>query len=97
MQAQLSVISIGVTQHSLGDYKPALASQQRALNICLKLFGEEHASTADSYHGLGVIQDSLGDIKLALESYLRSSHIRFKLGEEYIAPERVLGNSSLEI
>ena len=56
MQAQLSALSyysIGVTQHSLGDYKSALASQQRALNIRLKLFGEEHASTADSYYGLG--------------------------------------------
>ncbi|MCG8404213.1 MAG: tetratricopeptide repeat protein, partial [Phycisphaerales bacterium] len=60
----LSYYSIGVTQHSLGDYKSALASQQRALNIRLKLFGEERASTADSYYGLGVIQDSLGDIKL---------------------------------
>ena len=30
------------------DYKAALQSHQRALAIRIKLFGEEHKSTADS-------------------------------------------------
>ena len=41
-----------VTQHQLGDLTSALQSHQRALDIRIKLFGEEHASTADSYPNL---------------------------------------------
>ena len=45
--------SVGVTQHSLGNYTAALESKKRALNIRIKLFGEEHFKAADSYHSLG--------------------------------------------
>ena len=38
------------------DYKEALQSHQRALAIRIKLFGEEHESTAGSYFSLGVTQ-----------------------------------------
>jgi len=44
MQAQLSYLSLGVTQSALGDHTSAVQSKQRALDIRLKLFGEEHAS-----------------------------------------------------
>ena len=40
--------SLGVTKQQLGDLTSALHAHQRALEISLKLFGEEHASTADS-------------------------------------------------
>ena len=71
------------TQHSKGDFKAALASKQRTLDIRLKLFGEEHASTADSYHDLGITQYSLGDFKAALDSNQHALDIRLKLfGEE---------------
>ena len=53
---------LGVTHHSLGDFKAALDSEKHALEIRLKLFGEEHPSTADSYHSLGVTHHSLGDL-----------------------------------
>ena len=42
--------SFGTAQISLGDLNEALGSYQHALDIRRKLFGEEHASTADSYH-----------------------------------------------
>ena len=58
---------LGVTHRSLGDFKAALDSVQHALEIRLKLFGEEHASTADSYHNLGVSHHFLGDFKAALD------------------------------
>ena len=47
---------LGVTQHAMHDYTSALHSHQPALAIRIKLFGEEHESTADSYRQLGVTQ-----------------------------------------
>ena len=40
---------IGATQNSLGNFDAALDSIQHALDIRLKLFGEDHPRTADSY------------------------------------------------
>ena len=59
-----------ITQ-ALLDFKAALDSEQYAVEIHLKLFGEEHASTVDSYHGLGVTQNSLGDFTAAVDSVRR--------------------------
>ncbi|XP_068751503.1 uncharacterized protein [Montipora capricornis] len=76
--------SLGVTQHSLGDFTSALQSDQRALDVRIKLFGEDHASTADSYHSLGVTQHSLGDFTSALQSNQRALDVRIKLfGEDH--------------
>ena len=47
-----------MTQHSLGDFTSALQSDQRALDVGIKLLGEDHASITDSYHSLGVTQHS---------------------------------------
>ena len=41
--------SVGVTQHSLGNYISTLKSKKRAYDIKMKVFGEEHLQTADSY------------------------------------------------
>ena len=38
------------------DYTSALQSDQRALAIRIKVFGEEHERTADSYRHLGATQ-----------------------------------------
>ena len=66
------------------DYKAALQSKQRALAIRIKLFGEEHESTADSYFSLGVTQHEMKDYKAALQSDQRALAIRIKLfGEEH--------------
>ena len=76
--------SLGDTQHAQGDFSSALQSAQRALDIRLKLFGEEHASTADSYHSLGDTQHAQGDFSSALQSAQRALDIRLKLfGEEH--------------
>ena len=48
------------------------------------MFGEEHASTADSYFILGIDQQFLGDFDAALSSFQHAHDIRLKLfGEEY--------------
>ena len=55
-----------------------------ALHIRIKLFGEEHPETADSYHSVAVTQHSLSDYSAALESAKRALDIRIKLfGEEH--------------
>ena len=48
------------------DNSAALQSHQRALDIQLKLFGEDHESTADSYRELGVTQCNMHDYSAAL-------------------------------
>ena len=57
---------MGITQGKMHDYTSALHSHQRALAIRIKLFGEEHESTADSYWDLGVIQYEMDDYTSAL-------------------------------
>ena len=50
----------------------------------IKLFGEEHENTADSYRTLGVTQQALHDYKAALQSHQHALAIRIKLfGEEH--------------
>ena len=54
-----------------------------ALAIRIKLFGEEHESTAASYRKLGVTQASMYDYTSALESHQCELAIRIKqFGEE---------------
>ena len=59
--------SIGVTQREKKDYVSALPSFERALNIKLKLCGEQHATTADSYDSTGVTQHEMKDDVSALQ------------------------------
>ena len=51
----------------MGDFKEDLQFKERALTIRIKLFGEEHQSTADSYYSLGITQHKMGDFKAALQ------------------------------
>ena len=68
----------------MGDFNSALQSDQRALDIRVKLFGEEHSDTAQSYYSLGVTQHALGDFTSAHHSHQRALDIRVKLfGEEH--------------
>ena len=62
----------------------ALQSNQHALDIRVKLLGEEHPDTAESYFNLGVTQHALGNFSSALQSKLRALDIGIKLfGEEH--------------
>ena len=46
----------------------ALQPYLHALYIRVKLFGEEHSDTAQSYFNLGVTQHALGNFSSALQS-----------------------------
>ena len=58
----------------MGDFTLALRSHQHALDIRLKLFGEDHASTADCHCSMGNTQCEVNDDTSALQSH----HIRRK-------------------
>ena len=71
-------------QRKMQNYSQAVQSAQRALDIWLELFGEEHSSTADSYHALSYTQHAQGDFSSARQSAQRALDIRLELfGEEH--------------
>ena len=77
-------LKLGKVYYSMMNYSEALQAQQRALEITIKLFGEEHESTADSYSQLSLTQRNMGDFTSALHSDQRALAIRIKLfGEEH--------------
>ena len=63
----------------MGNFSSALQFDQRALDIRVKLFGEEHPNTAECYVSLGVTQYASGDFLSALQSHQHALDIRIKL------------------
>ena len=59
---------IGDAHFALNDYTSALQSFQCALEIRIKVFGEEH-STADILYSLGETFFTLNDLTPALQSF----------------------------
>ena len=57
--------------------KSMLRNCQVALDNSVTRFGEEHPSTADSYHLVGVTQHGLGDTTSTLQSKQRTYRLRF--------------------
>ena len=53
----------------MNDYDSALKSHQQALNIRLKLHGDEHTDTGDSYDWIRGIQFAMKAYESALESF----------------------------
>ena len=60
----------------------AFQSNQRALDISVKFFGEEHQDTDQRYFNLAVTQHALGNFFSALQSHQRALEIRLKLIRE---------------
>ena len=84
MKALLTATVTCVTHHQMHEYKAALQSHQLALAIRIKLFGEQHESTTDSYRRLSVTQYEMYDYIAALQSDQLALGIRIKLfGEEH--------------
>ena len=81
-----SYIDHGQDMYHMKNYLQALQSYHHALEIGLRLFGEEHASTAKSYYSLGLTKHELGDFTSAVQSHQRALDIRVKLfGEDHAA------------
>ena len=60
---------------------------RHVLETRLNLFGEEHASTADSYDALVLTQLCLDDLEGALESAKHVPHLPLELGEKQAGPD----------
>ena len=68
----------------MGDSLSAFQSDQRAFDIRVKLFGEEHPDTAKSYFNLEVTQNAVDNISSAHHSKQCALDIRVQLsGEEH--------------
>ena len=75
-----------MTQYQLGDCTSALQSDQHALDVRKKVFGEEHAKTAHSYYDIRVTEYQLGDYTFALQSHQHALDVKRKLfGEEHVS------------
>jgi hypothetical protein len=62
------------------DYKSALVSHQHALEIRLKLFGEDHPGTAESYDNIELVQDRMkSGVSIRLEQKKSSDLIKYLL------------------
>ena len=46
-------------KHTMTDYKFALESYKKALQVRLELYGEYHPDTARSYQDIGLVQDCM--------------------------------------
>ena len=74
----------GMALRKMQNYSEAIQSFQRALDVVIDLFNEEHPDTARSYFNLAVTQHASGDFLSALQSHQRALEIRVKvLGEEH--------------
>ncbi|XP_066015507.1 uncharacterized protein [Pocillopora verrucosa] len=70
----------GMALRKMQNYSEAIQSFQRALDVAIDLFNEEHPDTARSYFNLA----ASGDFFSALQSHQRALEIRVKLfGEEH--------------
>ena len=69
-------IHSGSRKNYLRDFTLALQSHQHALDVKRKLFREEHANTADSYHSLGITQHEHADYTSALRSKQHGLDVR---------------------
>ena len=79
-----SYIDHGHNLNQMENHLEALQSYHHALDTALKSFGEEHASTAQSYFSLGLEQQIVDDFTSAFHSHQRALDIRVKLfGEEH--------------
>ena len=58
------------------DYSAALQSHQHGLVICIKLFGEEHESTADGYWQVGLTQNEMHAYRADVQCHQRAMAIR---------------------
>ena len=77
-------LDLGRFHYYKQNYQEAFNAYQRALEITLNYFGEEHINTADSCYLIGITQLDLGDYTSALQALQHALGVRRKLfGEEH--------------
>ncbi len=71
--------NLGMLKYNIGDYPSADEYLYQALEQKLEIYGEDHASTANSYNALGNLVSDQGDFNLARDYYLKALEIRRKV------------------
>jgi tetratricopeptide (TPR) repeat protein len=67
-----------------GEYSKALEYYAKSLAIYQATLGEQHPSTATTYHGMASVYDKQGEYSKALEYYAKSLAIyQATLGEQH--------------
>ena len=61
---------------SQGEFNKAKELHEKALVICKKIFGEDHADVATSYNNLALVYDSLGEYYHAKKLHQKALMIR---------------------
>ena len=62
----------GLIKRNQGDYKEALTSYGKTLEVCQKIYSEDHEDLATVYNNIGQVYNSTGDYVKALEYYQKS-------------------------
>ena len=57
-------------------FDKALVQYRRALDIQIRVFGQEHPDVADLYNNIGLVYHSQGKVKEALDQLHRAFEIR---------------------
>ena len=82
----MSYNNIGVAWDEKGDHDRALEFHQKALDIRLRVLGENHPATAGSYNNIGVIWKAKCGFDEALEFYQKALDIYLRVyGENHPA------------
>jgi tetratricopeptide (TPR) repeat protein len=88
----------GTTLEGLGRHEEALQNFQRALEIELKAFGENHPAVAISYNNIGNSLQNLGRHEKALQNHQRALGIRLKaFGENHPAVAASYNNIGISL
>ena len=70
--------NIGMVEEKLGNYQKALEYHEKALDIRIKCFGQQHVNVAVTYNNMGIVEEKLGNLPKALECYEKSLEIKIK-------------------
>ena len=74
--------NIGFVYSEQGNYTQALSYYEKALQIQLQIYGEQHPSVATSYNNIGSVHYEQGDYTRALEYYEKALQIRLQFFDE---------------
>ncbi|HOY19462.1 MAG TPA: tetratricopeptide repeat protein [Haliscomenobacter sp.] len=74
--------NLGTARESKGEYNKAIEYFEKALQIFLKTFGENHPNVATNYNNLGAAWESKGEYSKAIEYYEKALQINVKASGE---------------
>ena len=71
--------SIGAIYYRQHKHKESLEYNQKAINMQLQMFGNEHIAIAATYRNLGLNHANLNNYEAAIENYLKAKEIYIKV------------------